>query len=245
MKNFIKTFLQTLLGYDRYLRRFGWYKVKSLYRDAREQDFFFFLTMLKKDDRILDIGANLGFLAVHMAKKVNEGEVIAFEPMPDNLSALRYVKEKSRCSNIRIEACALGDHDGEAEMILPVFGKAKQQGLSHVKHESIHEHNSGITFKVPLKKLDSLDFIFAGKKIAAIKMDVENFEQFVLRGAKKLLNEQHPVIYTELWENENREKCFEITGESGYKPFVHVSGKLEAYDKVKHAGKINFFLLAG
>ncbi|MGL4598927.1 MAG: FkbM family methyltransferase, partial [Bacteroidia bacterium] len=160
MKNLIKTLLQAVLGYRRYLRWFAWYKVKNLNSDGREDDFRFFLTLLPEDGLVLDIGANLGFLSVWMARRVSRGQVIAFEPMPDNLDALKYVIEKSGQTNIRVEACALGDKEGTAEMVLPVFGKAKQQGLSHVVHDTIVEHNEGIKFAVPLRMLDNCSFLF-------------------------------------------------------------------------------------
>ncbi len=47
-------------------------------------------------------------------------------------------------------------------------------------------------------------------------MDVENFEYFVLEGGKELLKKHNPIIYTELWENENREKCFQLIKELDY-----------------------------
>ena len=56
-----------------------------------------------------------------------------------------------------------------------------------------------------LKTLNGKD-----KKIGAIKMDVENFEYFVLEGGKELIKKHKPIIYTELWENQNREKCFQL-----------------------------------
>jgi FkbM family methyltransferase len=244
VKNLVKTFLQAVLGYRRYLRWFAWYKVKNLNSDSREDDFRFFLSLLPEDGLVLDIGANLGFLSIWMARQVKRGQVIAFEPMPDNLDALNYVIEKSGQTNIRVEACALGDHDGTAEMVLPVLGKAKQQGLSHVVHDSILEHNEGIKFSVPLRMLDSCLYLFEpNKKVSGIKMDVENFEQFVLLGAKRLLHEQHPLIYIELWENDNRKKCFELVREAGYEVMVHEGGKLVAFEAAKHT-KINFFLKA-
>lgn len=241
MKNAIKAFLQGILGYRRYLRFFAWFKVKTLHSDKRERDFFAFLALLPASGIVLDIGANLGFLTAHLARKVHRGTVVSFEPMPDNLDALHYVVKKFGLKNVKVEEIALGDHDGEAEMVLPVEGKAKQQGLSHIVHEELVDHNEGIRFKVPLKKLDSLPYLFAPEaKVTGIKMDVENFEHFVLRGADQLIRRHQPVLYLELWDNQNRQLCFDILARWSYEVRVNVDGTPVVYDPKLHTNRINF-----
>ncbi len=244
VKNAIKALLQGVLGYRNYLRYFSWFKVKTLHRDSREDDFFAFLAKLPEDGTVLDIGANLGFLTVHLAQKVKNGQVISFEPMPDNLDALNYVVKKFKLNNVRVEACALGESDGEVEMVLPVQGNARQQGLSHIVHEELKEHNDGIKFKVPLKKLDSIDYLFqTGVKVTGIKMDVENFEQFVLRGAEKLLRQHQPMVFLELWDNANRTFCFDFLQKLGYETYVVENGKHVRYASSIHVNSINFLMI--
>jgi FkbM family methyltransferase len=241
VKNAIKALLQGILGYRRYLRFFASFKVKTLHRDKRERDFFVFLGMMPADGTVLDIGANLGFLTAHLAGKAKAAKVYAYEPMPDNLDALNYIVRKFDLKNVQVEPFALGDQDGEVEMVLPVQGKAKQQGLSHIVHDELKEHNEGIRFKVPLKKLDSLPYLFApGVKLSGIKMDVENFEHFVLRGAEKLIKHHHPVIYLELWDNQNRTTCFNLLKSWGYEIMITENGKPVSYNPQKHTDRINF-----
>ncbi len=205
-----------------------------------------FLSMLPTDGTVLDIGANLGFLSAHIARHLTNGNVIAFEPMPDNLNALNYVVKKFDLRNVRVEACALGNEDGVVEMVLPVEGKAKQQGLSHVVHDEIVQHNEGIRFKVPIRKLDNIPFLFEpGVKITGLKIDVENFEQYVLAGANKLFTTYHPLLYIELWDNDNQKNCFQIMKDHGYTVKVHMNNSLVDYDKSIHTDKINFFFVYG
>lgn len=244
MKNAIKALLQKILGYRKYLRLFAWFKVKTLHSDKREKDFFVFLSMLPSDGIVLDIGANLGFLTAHMSRKVSNGTVMSFEPMPDNLDALHYVIRKFRLNNVVVQPYALGDTDGEAEMVLPVEGAARQQGLSHVVHSELKDHNEGIRYKVPLKQLDSISALFAeGAKVTGIKMDVENFEQFVFRGAQKLMSVHRPLIYVELWDNANRNVCFSILKNAGYKICINENGSLIDFDDQKHRERINFLVV--
>lgn len=244
MKNAIKALLQGIMGYRNYLRFFARYKVNNLHRDKRERDFFVFLAQLPESGIVLDIGANLGFLTAHLAWKVKNGQVVSFEPMPDNLDALHHVVQHFDLKNVKVEECALGDRDGEVEMVLPVEGKARQQGLSHIVHEELKDHNVGIHFKVPLRKLDSLEYLFApGAKVTGIKMDVENFEQYVLAGAEKLIKQHQPVIYLELWDNENRTVCFNMLRGWSYTIKVSDEGQLVVYDELKHRSRINFLMI--
>ena len=87
--------------------------------------------------------------------------------------------------------------EGEVKMILPHQGKTKMQGLSHVKHESITEWNEGEEFTVPLKMLDN---VLNGQTIQGIKIDVENFEYYALKGGRRILTDNKPIIYAELWD---------------------------------------------
>lgn len=241
VKNAIKALLQKLLGYRRYLRVFAAFKVRTLHRDKRERDFFAFLKLLPAEGIVLDIGANLGFITAHLAGKAGKGIVYAYEPMPDNLDALNYIVRKFDLKNVKVEAFALGDHDGEVEMVLPVEGNAKQQGLSHIVHAELKDHNEGICFKVPLKQLDHLGYLFEpNAKVTGIKMDVENFEHFVLSGANNLVAKHQPFIYLELWDNENRTKCFDLLAKWSYRVTVNVNGKHVIYDPKSHPERINF-----
>jgi hypothetical protein len=71
---------------------------------------------------------------------------------------------------------------------------------------------------------------------------VENFEFFVLDGAKKLLMKNKPVVYAELWDNENREKCFALFNNLNYKTFVVLDNTLVEYNSAAHK-KQNFIFL--
>ncbi|MGE0451390.1 MAG: FkbM family methyltransferase [Vicinamibacterales bacterium] len=251
MKNGIKASLQRIVGYRRYLRWFAWFKVTTLHADKREDDFFAFRSLLPAAGIVLDVGANLGFLTAHLAAHVRHGRVIAFEPMPDNLHALRYVVQRFKLRNVTIEPCALGDRDGEAEMVLPIVRKARLQGLSHIVDgapgtnpgapSGVRGIEEGIRFTVPLRTLDGFAYLFApGAKVTGIKIDVENSERRVLAGAGHLVAAHAPLIYLELCEDHNKQACLDLFRTWGYEVTVNVKGTHEPYDPVAHAGRINF-----
>lgn len=241
MKNRIKYLLQRSLGFKTYLYVFALFKIRTLKADAKEKDFFHFLSLLEDGKgAVLDIGANIGIMTVHLAKKVPNSIIHAFEPIPENLSVLRKITRKYGISGVRIYETALGDHQGEVKMVLPRNGKTRMQGLSHVKHESISQTTVGEEYAV---KLNTLDNILNGEPIQGIKIDVENFEYFALKGGKRILEKNKPLIYAELWDNNNRTQCMELLSGLNYRTFIIENGKLTPFLKEKHQQQ-NFIFIS-
>jgi hypothetical protein len=88
-----------------------------------------------------------------------------------------------------------------------------------------------------------LDREFPEMIVQGIKLDVENFEYFVLLGGKQLIERSQPVIYTELWDNENRQLCFEFFNALNYSAHVVVENRLVEFDKAIHTHQ-NFIFLS-
>lgn len=241
MKNSVKYILQKMMGLQTYLYVFALYKIRTLRSDKKENDFFTFLSLMKdgKGD-VLDIGANLGIMTVHLANSLPNTTIHAFEPMPTNVSILKRIIAKFNLKRTKIHEIALGDETGTAKMVLPVNKNTVMQGLSHIKHESITEWNDGKEVDVPL---DMLDNIINGQVIQGIKIDVENFEYFALKGAKRILSTHHPIIYAELWDNENRKQCFDLLKGFNYSVFVSENNQLVPFLPEKHQTQ-NFIFLA-
>lgn len=239
MKNSIKYILQQLLGYQNYLMLFAHFKIVNVSKDKKESDFFHFIKLLNNPQVVLDIGANIGIMTTHLSNRFPDAKIHAFEPMPDNLSVLKRIIKRYKLNNVRLHEIALGAVNGKVKMVLPKQGKTKMQGLSHVVHESINEWNEGIQVEVNSM---ALDFLFPEINVQGIKLDVENFEYFVLMGGKSLIERSRPIIYTELWDNENRQRCFAFLKEINYQAHVVVGDCLKTYDSEKHRHQ-NFIFL--
>ncbi|HKL04129.1 MAG TPA: FkbM family methyltransferase [Cryomorphaceae bacterium] len=243
MKNVLKRFLQQTLGFNNYLRLFARYKVSTLKGDTKEGDFFHFMSLLKDEGTILDIGANLGIMTWHLLNHFNHAKVWAFEPIPSNLEVLRKTTEKFDPSRLRIFENALGHEAGRIKMVLPEVENVKMQGLSHVVHETIDTFNEGQYFEVDVEKLDSI--VDQNVQVVGVKLDVENFEYFVLKGGEALLRRDKPIIYTELWENDNRQKCMEFLNKLDYETFYFDGVKLKPFTPDVYSGQNFFFLSKG
>ena len=243
MKVLCKQFLQSLLGFDYYLFIFAIFKIKTFRWDRKEKDFFHFQDMMDENSNVLDIGSNIGITTVHLSRKVKNGMVYSFEPLPPNFKTLKKIVRYFECPNVRLYDFAVGDEESEVEMVLPEVDKVQMQGLGHVVHEALPDFNEGKRYKTEIRKVDSMDFI-QDKTIHGIKLDVENFEYFVLQGSRQLLSRDKPVIYAELWDNENRTRCFELMTELGYAIKVLDNGQLVAFQNGSHTHQ-NFFFIAG
>ncbi len=245
MKSATKYILHRLLGFKNYLFVFSLFKIYTLKQDKKEKDFFHFLSLIPDNTAVLDIGANIGIMTVHLARSLENVKVYCFEPMPNNIAAFKRIVNYFKLINIQLFECALGNTEGEVEMVMPIIDSVRMQGLSHVVHKSISVNNEGERFIVPLKMLDNIDTLKdTSQRISAIKIDVENFEYFVLDGAKKLIEKNKPIVYAELWENENREKCFGLFRNLNYKAFVVFENKMVQFDHTSHKTQNFIFLPA-
>lgn len=232
MKNTFKYILQRILGFQRYLYVFALFKIRTLRTDRKEKDFFHFLALMKDGEGdVLDVGANIGVMTWHLAKALPNSMVHSIEPVPFNASTLQRVVEKFKLSNVRMHRVAVGETSGTLKMILPHNGKTRMHGLTHVKHESITEWNEGEEFEVPVETIDSL---VPETTVQGIKMDIENFEYFALKGGESLIDRCFPIIYLELWENENRKACIDFLLSKGYTTYVVISEKLVPFEAGLH-----------
>ena len=133
----------------------------------------------RKRNCAIDIGAHVGLWAREMA--YNFDKVIAFEPDSTNRECfLKNVKE----SNVTLHPYAIGNKTGQCSL---KRHEDYNSGSGHV----IEGHN------IKIRTLDS----FLIPNIDYIKIDVEEYEMKVLEGAKRTLNEFHPVVVIEIGDH--------------------------------------------
>lgn len=231
IKTIIKLIFHKVLGIERSLFYFSLFKIRSLKNDKNEKDIFLFIEQLNnhhKEGIVLDVGANIGITTGVLSNQTNFF-IHAFEPLPLNYHVFEKVIDKLKIGNrVRLHKIALGNYEGYCDMVLPVLNNVKQHGLTHVIDPTITAFNDGEkATKIPINKLDNL---FKNEIILGIKLDVENFEFEVLKGREHILKLQKPIIYIELWDNENRQNCFRYLRGLGYQSYYCKEDKLVLFE---------------
>ncbi len=231
MERLIQRILQRLLGFDRYLFWFSRFKIATLRWDRNEGAVIHFIGGLPRDGVVLDIGANIGIMTVLLARHADRGVVHAFEPIPDNFRALTRIVSHYRLDNVVLHQLALGEEDGELRMVMPEQEHVRMQGLSHAV--TVGSDDDGKFYTVPQVRLDDVEAL-ADADVVGIKIDVENFEQFVFRGGLGLLERSRPPVYTELGSDANRDVCFELFRGLGYSVDVLDGDRVVPYEPARH-----------
>ncbi|HEY5674999.1 MAG TPA: FkbM family methyltransferase [Malonomonas sp.] len=177
---------------------------KSLYLfGTREEDHRIILEEeLQPGDRVLDIGANIGYYALLEASLTGRsGQVIAIEPDPLNLELLqRNVTLNGWQQRIEIRAQAVSDRSGRRTL-----QRARKSNCNYLTDENLPENAERIS--VETVAIDQL--LLELPPIKLIRMDLEGQEVDIFRGLvgliatapdhapQQIIFEAHPERYAE------------------------------------------------
>jgi FkbM family methyltransferase len=146
---------------------------------------------VKPGDTFLDIGANIGMTTLYAARIVGpKGRVIAFEPQPACCDKIRKNLQINNVDHIQLHAVGLSDHDDE--LVLKILGGGSIMACFGNDVVDAREE-----LRVPVRRGDDLvrDQI-VGRLV--IKIDVEGFELFALKGLMESIQEYRPPIIAEV-----------------------------------------------
>jgi FkbM family methyltransferase len=148
--------------------------------------------LVKHDSICLDIGANLGVMALALSALVPHGRVFAFEALPQIFNYLQQNVTGNGASNISPLNLAVYDKSG----LLTVDYVAEFAGGSHTSETGIHDPRAQRT-EVPCIRLDDW---FSQQKLSRldfVKMDIEGAEVRALAGAAQVLRQYKPHLIIE------------------------------------------------
>ena len=151
--------------------------------------------ILRPGDTAIDVGAHIGFFTMHMAAMVGPtGAIHALEPFDPNAALLeRSLAENEFAGRVHFRRAAAGAASGTATLTFPV--ETLNSGGAYLLFDGTPPLAGNRTRTVPLVALDDLQV--AGR-VRVIKMDVEGAEPQVVRGARRLLARDRPVMLSEL-----------------------------------------------
>lgn len=153
---------------------------------------------VRPGDVCIDVGAQKGFITLHLAKAVGlGGHVIAFEPDPRAMEALRLNVKRNGFEQVRLYPCALGDSDASCR-----FALSHQLGWSSRFPNDVAKPTVESTISVRTRRLDDImaktDIAPETHRISFIKIDAEGSEPLVLQGAQETLRRFRPAVHIEV-----------------------------------------------
>lgn len=198
------------------------------YRVRQDRDEISFLRKhLRRGDVAVDMGAHKGAYMWWMSRAVgSKGRVISFEPQPELVAYLQRMKRAFRLDNVSIVAAAVSATPGRATLFRP----DGQITPGATLRPGVHGMGEQAT-EVAAESLDHYLRNHSYGPVRLIKCDVEGHELQALRGCRRILVEDRPLVLLEAVDflNDNGiEPVFQYLEQYGYQGFFYRGGKLKA-----------------
>ena len=156
-----------------------------------EKELQVILQIIPKHGHFLDIGANIGWHSLIIAKFYKKLKVHSFEPIKKTYNCLLKNIKCNFLSNVK--AYNFGFYDENKELKFYTY----REGTGNSSIKNLSQRKNVKLEMATVKVLD--DFINKKKiKVDFIKCDVEGAELFVFLGAKKVLLNNKPIVFCEM-----------------------------------------------
>lgn len=158
-----------------------------------------------------DIGANVGFITLLGARLVGPtGRVIAFEPVPENVTAILENLALNGIEWVEVHQTAVAAQSGRASLIVSdvsAFSRLASVNVPTGARETI---------EVAVTSID--EFLARGEHPPpdVVKIDVEGAELEVIRGMRRTLAAHRPVVLCEI--HDCNAEYVELMHSLGYEP---------------------------
>jgi FkbM family methyltransferase len=152
-------------------------------------------TLARTSKVIIDIGANVGYYTVLLAKSQPvDGFLHAFEPFPASYDVTtRSVAKNNLADKVTVSQTGLSDNSGKSIIYIP-----ETSGTSAASMKVLHPEETNLEFEIVLETLDSYIQKNNLTNVDLIKIDVEGAELFAIRGGWETIRANRPVVFAEL-----------------------------------------------
>lgn len=163
-----------------------------------------FARTLRSGQVVYDVGANVGFYTLLASVLVGPtGRVVAFEPLPRNVTYLRTHVELNHCTNTVVVTAAAWGTTGKAQ-----FDESADRSTAHLSSDG--------ALLVETVTLDDVVFARHEHPPHVMKIDVEGAELAVLHGGRRTIELYKPVIFLALHGPELYRQCRDWLSARGY-----------------------------
>lgn len=166
---------------------------KIIYDGFENEELNFVKSILKKGDVFIDIGANVGLFSLIASQCVGkEGQVVAFEPAPITFNRLLENKVLNNIENIDARNIGLSDELGELFFYISDTGFDAWNSFAPSADNKLQKQ-----IAVSVSNLDYELQHVEKEKIKLVKIDVEGWEKFVLKGGENFFKNFSPIVMVE------------------------------------------------
>lgn len=203
------------------------------------------LRLVKDGDRVLDIGANIGWYSNYLAKRYPKAEIQAFEPIPKTYAYLEQNVALNGAKNVVLNNHGFSNKADTLTFYYYPTGSGNASSAKLADVEGVQE------IKCRVMRLD--DFSAAdGRPVDFIKCDVEGAELMVFQGGVETLRRHKPIVFSEMlrkWSakfNYHPNEIIDLFAGLGYGCYTAKGAKLEPFGRMDdETTETNFFFLHG
>lgn len=160
---------------------------------------------------ILDVGANEGQFILDIKKTLPEAQTFSFEPLKETFDILQTnIADNSTMKAFNV---ALGDFNGESKIFKNNYSPSSSLLELGEKHLQVYPDSDKVSVElIQVRRMD--DFVKeSGLQLrdnVLVKLDVQGFEDKVIKGGSKTLNAAK-MVFVELsfWELYKEQPLFE------------------------------------
>ena len=170
--------------------------------------------LIKPGTVIYDVGANIGYVSLLLAKAAGEtGKIYAFEALPENVGRWRKnMALNGMEARLSLFAGAVTQAAGPVRFLVHASGGMGKAAGSAGRQD---QYQSEVT--VPGISLDEFVYGQGNPPPQVVKMDIEGGEVLALPGMRRVLAEARPLMLMELHGPESSRAAWEALTDAGYK----------------------------
>lgn len=156
-----------------------------------ETDANMILKLIPERGVVFDVGANMGWFSLVIARQIKGCQIHAFEPIPKTYSYLEQNIKLNQVPNI------MAHHFGLSNERKDLTFYFYPEGSGNASSANLSERPDAELVTCHVERLD--DFVSNNKlHVDFIKCDVEGAELFAFQGAMETLQRDKPIVFTEM-----------------------------------------------
>ncbi len=187
-----------IMAVKKLLRRFGY--------DVVRYHPLFEIILKKYDIRtVIDVGANTGQFALSIHRQLPHAMIYSFEPLHD--AFLKLSDNLKEVQKAKIFNVGLGEKNETASILRSSFSPSSSLLPMTELHKQLYPKSEKTTPEIiTIKRLDGMmnDLFIEGNLL--VKLDVQGYEDKVLRGGKELISKATMLLietsFIQLYENQ-------------------------------------------